>query len=153
MSKKNDLIGLQGGRKIARKLSLFFASLSLYQAPLSFQCNVPSLSMRTDEQWKVFLRSLAPRSLKIKGRVSLSLCVCVCVQAERAMSGTLLLLIEMMNADSFVLFSRLCCASCALRPASLLPPGSSSKMLFSSIMQQSVSKASWHRLCPPRAQK
>ena len=67
--------------------------------------------------------------------------------------STLLLLIAMMNADSFVLFSRLCCASCALRPASLLPPGSSSKMLFSSIMQQSVSKASWHRLCPPRAQK
>ena len=52
MSKKNDLIGLQGGRKIARKLSLFFASLSLYQAPLSFQCNVPSLSMQTFDQKK-----------------------------------------------------------------------------------------------------
>jgi hypothetical protein len=39
-----------------------------------------------------------PRSNK-KGRVSVS--VCVCVQAERAMSGTLLLLIAM-NSDSFV---------------------------------------------------
>ena len=135
--------------------SFAFLRFSHYaKAPSSFQCNVPSLSMRTDEQWKVFLRSLAPRSLQNKRPcVSVSVCVCVCVQAERAMSGTLLLLIAMINADSFVLFSRLCCASCALRPASLLPPGSSSKMLFSSIMQQSVSKASWHRLCPPRAQK
>jgi hypothetical protein len=66
-------------------------------------------------------RALIPFPKKKKiGRVSLSLCVCVCVQAERAMPGTLLLLIAMeMLIRSFSLLSSLVSvlrlAPCGLR--------------------------------------
>jgi hypothetical protein len=72
-------------------------------------------------------------------RPCVSVSVCVCVQAERAMPGTLLLLvIAMKNADSFSssfypsLISVLRLASS--RPASSLPPGSSSYKFSSSIV-------------------
>jgi len=111
----------------ARHRELHAASHSLCPSTIVFPSRKSRLfrcrrMLSERESW------LSMPRLRSKKRPCVSVSVYVCVQAERAMSSTLLLLIAIILIRSF---SRLCCASCALRPASLLPPGSSSNILFS----------------------